>query len=142
MRHGENDKTADVERSRRLPPYIYLFARCVFRWISDTHSDSNRTLVPIHIGHRFRLISDSDSEVISDSFSRHRNGVRYSSEWCPIRSEWCPIRSERKRSGATREKPPEGWLLRFEPIARAIIMAIETLSMSQIKAVLRLKYQI
>src|SRR5258707_4364915 len=114
---------------------------CVFRRISDTDSDSNRTLVPIHIGHPFRLISDSDSEFISDTFSRRRKGVRYSRKGVRYSSEWCPIRPESKRSGARPDKPPEGWLLRFEPIARAITMAKETLSMRQIKEVLRLKHQ-
>src|SRR6266513_3119511 len=101
---------------------------CVFRCISDTDSNSNRTLVPIYIGHRFRWISDSDSEVISDSFPRDWNGVRDPRNGVRYGSERCPISGESKRSGATQDKPPEEWLLRFEPIARAIPMAKETLS--------------
>ncbi len=43
---------------------VELLAKCVFRRIPDTHSDSFRTVIPIHFGHPFRFISDTHSNPI------------------------------------------------------------------------------
>src|ERR1035438_5108326 len=114
---------------------------CIFRRLSDTHSDSYRTVIPIQSGHLFRLISDSDSDSISDTFPVRRHGVRYHRKGVRLASARCPIWSELIRSGATQDKPPEAWLLRFEPIVAGIPMARELLSMRQIKELLRLKHE-
>ena len=64
---------------------------CIFRRSSDTHSDSYRTVIPIQSGHLFRLISDSDSDFISDTFSVSRNAVRYHRKGVRLASARCPI---------------------------------------------------
>src|ERR1017187_2165704 len=52
----------DGKKSERGLEYDTLSERlCIFRRLSDTHSDSYRTVIPIQSGHLFRLISDSHS---------------------------------------------------------------------------------
>lgn len=75
-----------------------------FRFISDSHSNSNRNRCPICLG------------TVSELIGTHKGG-------------------------ATQDKLPEEWLLRFEPIVTGIIMAREPLSMRQIKELLRLKHE-
>src|ERR1035441_9234280 len=127
-----------LKRARLLPRTDFV---CIFRRLSDTHSDSYRTVIPIQSGHLFRLISDSDSDSISDTFPVRRHGVRYHRKGVRLASARCLKWSELIRSGATQDKPPEAWLLRFEPIVAGIIMAREPLSMRQIKELLRLKHE-
>ena len=115
--------------------------KCIFRRLSDTHSDSYRTVIPIQSGHLFRLISDRDSDFISDTFPVRRHGVRYQSEGCPICRGTVSELIGTHKGGATQDKLPEEWLLRFEPIVTGIIMARELLSMRQIKELLRLKHE-
>jgi prepilin-type N-terminal cleavage/methylation domain-containing protein len=130
-----------------LPPLVQAggpvvpLPHCVFRRLSDTHSDSYRTGIPIQIGHPLRLISDSDSDLKSDSFTGRRNGVRYPRNAVRFGPERCPEWSEFIRSAATQDQAAADWRLRFESIVPAIWMPRETLSMRQIKELLRLKYE-
>ena len=71
----------------------------------------------------------------------HRHGVRYQSEGCPICLGTVSELIGTHKGGATQDKLPEEWLLRFEPIVTGIIMAREPLSMRQIKELLRLKHE-
>src|SRR5260370_39332919 len=86
---------------------------CVFRRLSDTHSDSYRTVIPIQSGHLFRLISDSDSDLISDTFSVCRRGVRYQSEGSPICLGTVAELIGSHKGGATQDNLPEEWLVRI-----------------------------
>src|SRR5260370_35707430 len=92
---------------------------CVFRRLSDTHSDSYRTVIPIQSGHLFRLISDSDSDLISDTFSVCRRGVRYQSEGCPICLGTVSELIGTHKGGATQDKLPEELLVRIQPMAKS-----------------------
>ena len=58
---------AESSEYKKIPPELVSkkeLTQCVFRRIPDTHSDSFRTVIPIHSGHPFRFISDSDSNPI------------------------------------------------------------------------------
>jgi hypothetical protein len=109
--------------------------------MSDTHSDSYRTGIPIQIGHSLRLISDSDSDLKSDGFAGRRNGVRYRRNAVRLGPERCPEWSEFTRSEATQDNLTADGLLRFGAIVAAVWMPRETLSMRQIKELLRLKHE-
>jgi hypothetical protein len=51
--------------------FLECLEKCVFRSIPDTHSDSIRTLIPVHSGHPFRLIPDTHSGPFRTPSSEH-----------------------------------------------------------------------